>query len=100
MDNRQATNRIYQAHERIVTASRILSRKFDLRLIPLEINVSASRDPLAAGVVQCDLCANLLEAMAAQIDALKPAPIDAPILVVTEQISKPKPKSKAKPKER
>ncbi len=100
MDNRQATNRIYQAHERIVAAVRVLAHKFDLSAIPLDFNVSASRDPLAAGVVQCDLCANLLEAMAAQVDVPKPVPVNVPILVVTEQMSKPKPKSKAKPKER
>ncbi len=99
MDNRQATNRIYQAHGRVVAALRILSHKFDLGTT-LDMNVSASRDPLAAGVVMCDLCANLLEAMAAQVDAFKPAPVDVPILVITEQAPKPKPKSKAKSKER
>ncbi len=99
MDNRQATNRIYQAQGRVTAALRILSRKFDLSTT-LDINVSASRDPLAAAVVQCDLCASLFEARAAQVDTLKSAPVNVPILVVTEQMSKPKPKSKAKPKER
>ncbi len=98
MDNRQAANRIHQAHERIITASQVLALKFNLSAIPLEVNVSASRDPLAAGVVMCDLCANLLEAMAAQINAIKPAPVDVPIPVVTKQAPKLKPK--AKPKER
>ncbi len=94
MDNRQATNRIYQAHERIVTASRILAHKFNLSAISLEVNISASRDPLAAAVVQCDLCASLLEAMAIQIDTFKSAPVDVPVLMV-EQAPKPKSKPKA-----
>ncbi len=94
MDNRQAVNRIRQAHSRIVAASHILSRKFDLNSIPLEVNVSAERDPLAAGVVQCDLCASLLEAMAIQIESRIMPIVDMP--VVTEQA--PKSKSKAKPK--